>query len=258
MIPSTSPFDLAGKVAAVTGASGGLGRHFAMTLAGAGAVVAVAARRADKLSDVVDQIVAGGGRAIAVSMDVTERGAVSSALDSVMEQLGSLDIVVNNAGLTYSKRPLEYTDEDWTGIVGTNLRGAWIVAQESARRMVRDRRPGSIVNVTSIFANRVAAGASLYSASKAGLRQLTQALALELARYDIRVNSIAPGYFSTDMNSDFLAGEAGQRMRGRIPVQRFGEYADLDGPLLLLASQAGAYMTGSEIVVDGGHLCSSL
>lgn len=253
-----SPFLLAGKVALVTGASSGLGRHFALTLAAAGASVALAARRSDKLASAVDEIHGKGGTAIAVSMDVADRSSVVTALDAIVEQFGSLDVLVNNAGVSDTKRPLDYTDADWASIVGTNLSGAWIVAQEAAKRMVASRRAGSIVNVTSILASRVAGGVTPYCASKAGLKHLTQALALELARHDIRVNSLAPGYIATELNRDFLASDAGEKLKGRIPARRFGEYANLDGPLLLLASDAGAYISGSEIVVDGGHLCSSL
>ncbi len=253
-----SSFDLNGRVALITGASSGLGRHFAQTLAQAGARVAIAARRTDKLAAVVDEIHAAGGVAIAVPINVADRSSVIAALDAVVAQLGSIDVLVNNAGVTDTKRPLDYTDADWASVISTNLTGAWIVAQETARRMVEMKRAGSIINITSILASRVAGGVTPYCASKAGLKHLTQALALELARYDIRVNSLAPGYFATDLNQAFLASESGQKFKERIPARRFGEYANLDGPLLLLASSASAYMTGSEIVVDGGHLCNSL
>ncbi|MDB5967733.1 MAG: Short-chain dehydrogenase/reductase sdr [Hydrocarboniphaga sp.] len=251
-------FDLAGKVALVTGASSGLGRHFALTLSRAGASVAVAARRADKLAELVAEIESSGNRAVAVAMDVADRASVSAALDSITARLGVVDVLVNNAGVSDTKRPLDYTDADWVSIVGTNLTGAWIVAQETARRMVAASKAGSIVNITSILANRVAGGVGPYCASKAGLKHLTQALALEMAHNGIRVNSLAPGYVATELNREFLESDAGERLRARIPARRFGDYANLDGPLLLLVSKAGAYMTGSEIVVDGGHLCSSL
>lgn len=247
-------FDLTGRTALITGASSGLGQHFAQTLASAGARVVVGARRADKLSATVDNINAAGGSARAVTLDVTRRESVCAALDTI----GALHIVVNCAGVTDTNRPLDVRDEDWDAIIDTNLKGAWIVAQESARRMVAAGVAGSIINVTSILASRVAGGVGPYCASKAGLAHLTRSLALELARHNIRVNSLAPGYIVTELNEAFLASEAGDKLRNRIPSRRFGQLHNLDGPLLLLASDAGAYMTGSEIVVDGGHLCSSL
>ncbi len=251
-------FDLKGRVALVTGASSGIGRHFAGTLARAGAKVALAARRTEELAQAVAEIEAAGGQAIAVTMDVSERGSVCAALDRITADYGVPQILVNNAGVSDTRRLLEYTDADWSRIVGTNLTGAWRVAQESARRMVAAGVPGSIINITSILASRVAGGVSPYIAAKAGLKQLTQAMALELARHQIRVNSIAPGYVLTEMNGALLEGESGEKLKARVPQRRFGRLEDLDGALLLLASDAGAYMSGSEIVVDGGHSCSSL
>jgi NAD(P)-dependent dehydrogenase (short-subunit alcohol dehydrogenase family) len=252
-------FDLTGHRVLVTGASSGLGRHFALTLAKAGASVAVAARRVDKLAELAQAMEAAGCQpAVVVAMDVTDRAGVQNGLDRLCKEFGVPDVVVNNAGVNESKRALDYDDADWEFILNTNLKGAWIVAQESARRMVQAQIGGSIINVTSILAARVAPGLSLYSASKAALKHLTQSLALEVARHGIRVNSLAPGYVATDLNRDFLASEAGERLRNRVPLHRFGTYDSLDGPLLLLASPAGSHMTGSEVVVDGGHLCSSL
>ncbi|MGQ0701194.1 MAG: SDR family NAD(P)-dependent oxidoreductase [Panacagrimonas sp.] len=251
-------FDLSGHKALVTGASGGLGRHFALTLARAGAQVVLAARRTDKLAEAVQEIEHAGGKALAVAMDVVDRASVIAALDEIAARIGTVNIVVNNAGVSGTKRALDYTDEDWTWVVDTNLKGAWIVAQETARRLIAAKQPGSIVNITSILGSRVTSLLSPYAAAKAGLKHLTQTLALEFARYDIRVNSIAPGYFITDINREQLAGDQGEKLRARIPTRRFGEYENLEGPLLLLASQAGVHMTGSEIVVDGGHLVSAL
>tara|TARA_R110000787_G_scaffold187093_7_gene298883 strand:- start:12357 stop:13133 length:777 start_codon:yes stop_codon:yes gene_type:complete len=250
--------DLSGKTALVTGASGGLGKHFASTLARHGAHVVLAARRADKLADAVAEIEQAGGKALAVDMDVTSRESVIAALEKVARQIGPLDILVNNAGVSGTKRPLDYTDEDWDWVVGTNLKGAWVVAQEVARAMVTQKRTGSIINITSILGSRVTHLLGPYVAAKAGLKNLSQALALEFARYDVRVNSIAPGYYITEINRDELEGEGGEKLRKRIPTRRFGEYQDLDGALLLLASDASRHMTGSEIVVDGGHLVSAL
>lgn len=255
----TDLFDLSGHRALVTGASSGLGRHFALTLARAGAQVALAARRADKLADAVREIESLGGTAVAVNMDVQHRASVCAALDEAAALLGGvIDVVVNNAGVSGSKRALDYTDEDWDWVVGTDLKGAWCVAQESARRMIAAQAPGSIINITSILGSRVTNLLTPYVAAKAGLKNLSQALALEFARYNVRVNSIAPGYFITEINGDYLRGEGGDKMKQRIPTRRLGEYQNLEGPLLLLASQAGAHMTGAEIVVDGGHLVSAL
>ncbi|MCC2657513.1 MAG: 2-deoxy-D-gluconate 3-dehydrogenase [Panacagrimonas sp.] len=256
----SSLFDLTGHRALITGASGGLGLHFARTLARAGASVALAARRADKLADAVKGIERDfGAKAVAVSMDVADRNSINAAIDEAAKGLGGvLDVIVNNAGVSGTKRPLDYTDEDWDWVVGTNLKGAWAVMQESARRLVESKTPGSIINITSILGSRVTHLLTPYIAAKGGLKQLTQAMALELARYDVRVNSIAPGYYITEMNRKELEGDVGGTMLKRIPTRRFGQYENLDGALLLLASKAGAHMTGSEIVVDGGHLISAL
>jgi NAD(P)-dependent dehydrogenase (short-subunit alcohol dehydrogenase family) len=256
----SSLFDLTGHRALVTGASGGLGLHFARTLARAGASVALAARRADKLAEAVKDIEREfGAKAVAVSMDVSQRQSINAAIDEAAQGLGgAIDVLVNNAGVSGTKRPLDYTDEDWDWVVGTNLKGAWAVMQEAARRMVASKTPGSIINITSILGSRVTNMLTPYVAAKGGLRQLTQAMALELARYEVRVNSIAPGYFITDLNRKELESDIGGLMLKRIPTRRFGEYEQLDGPLLLLASKAGAHMTGAEVVVDGGHLVSAL
>jgi NAD(P)-dependent dehydrogenase (short-subunit alcohol dehydrogenase family) len=254
---STDPlqrFSLRGQTAVVTGASSGLGQHIAGVLARAGASVVCCARRADRLKEVVAQLAAEGGSASLQVMDVCDRASICTALDAARP----FDILVNNAGVTLTKRLLEFDDDDWNSITGTNLTGAWTVAQEAARRMVAQHVAGSIINITSILGVRVAGGVSPYIAAKAGLRSLTQAMALELARHDIRVNSLAPGYFMTELNSDFLHSQSGEKLRQRIPFRRFGHPSDLDGALLLLASPAGSFITGSEIVVDGGHLCSGL
>ena len=249
-------FDLAGKVALVTGASGGLGCHFARTLADAGARVALAARRKEQLEANVASI--GADRALAVSLDVTNPASVERALAEVAEQLGPATIVINNSGVTATRSALDLDPDEWDRILDTNLKGAWLVARAAARHLIDAKLPGSIVNIASILGFRVAGHVSAYTASKAALVQLTRALALEWARYRIRVNAIAPGYVETDLNRDFFASDAGKAMVARIPQRRLGQLEDLDGPLLLLASDASAYMTGSAIVVDGGHLHSTL
>ncbi|HSS64155.1 MAG TPA: SDR family oxidoreductase [Gammaproteobacteria bacterium] len=251
-------FSLDGRVALVTGASSGLGRHFAATLAGAGARVALCARSLDRLEQGVNEIHAVGGEGIALPMDVRDADSVAQAFDTVRSRLGTVTVLVNNSGVAGAERALEVDEAGWDRVLDTNLKGAWRVAQTAAKQMVAAECGGSIINVASILAFRVAGGVSPYAASKAGLVQLTRALALELARHRIRVNAIAPGYFATEMNREFFHSSQGEAMIKRIPQRRAGDPVDLDGALLLLASDASAYMTGSVIVVDGGHLCSSL
>jgi NAD(P)-dependent dehydrogenase (short-subunit alcohol dehydrogenase family) len=250
--------DLSGKVALVTGASSGLGVQFAKTLAASGAAVALAARRQEQLEAVVADITAAGGKAVAIKADITNTAGVVQMIDQATAELGPLSIVVNNAGVARPAPALEVDEESWDAIMDTNLRGAWLVAQQAARSMVAAKVPGSIVNIASILAFRVTGYNAPYVASKAGLLHLTHALAQEWARYGIRVNAIAPGYFDTEINTEFWDTPAGQAMIKRIPQRRLGEPSDLDGALLLLASDASRYMTGSCISVDGGHLQTSI
>lgn len=251
-------FGLEGKIVLVTGASSGLGRHFAGVLARAGAEVIVTARRSDKLQALVDEIGTAGGRAHAVSMDVTDAGAVAAAFDRCAELAGVPDVVISNAGQTVTKPVLQQTVADWDGVIDTNLKGGWLVATEAARRMVAAGKAGQIVNIASILGERVAGGVAPYAISKAGVVQATKALALELARHRISVNALLPGYVITDLNREFLLSEAGEKLRMRIPGRRFCELPDLDGPLLLLASGAGGAMSGAAVSVDHGHLVSGL
>ena len=251
-------FDLDGRTALVTGASSGLGRHFARTLAAHGASVALAARRVERLEALAGEIREAGGAAHPVRMDVTDARSVGDALDSVQEAFGVPDVLVNNSGIARPASTLDVTGEDWAAVIGTNLEGAWRVAQGTARRMVEAGRPGTIINVLSVLAFGVAGGLGPYAASKAGLLQLTRTMAMELARHRVRVNAVAPGYVRTEMNRGFFASDAGAAMTKRIPQRRIGDPSDLDGALLLLASDASSYMTGSTIVVDGGHLASGL
>ncbi len=257
MTPDTL-FDVSGKVALVTGASSGLGEHFARCLASRGAVVVAAARRADRLEALVAGIAAQGGRAHAVALDVVDAASVQAAVESATRLAGPIDILVNNAGVADTKASLEVTGDDWRRVLDTNLDGAFRVAQAVAGSMVAAGRGGSLVNIASILGLRQATHLLAYAAAKAALVQVTKSLALEWARYGIRVNAIAPGYVITEMNRDFFASEPGQAMTKRIPQRRIGSPRDLEGALLLLASEAGAYMTGSVVVVDGGHLVNSL
>jgi len=251
-------FDIRGKVALVTGASSGLGEHFSRTLATRGATVVAAARRTDRLDALVIEIAKAGDCAIAVHLDVTSRESVDAAFEQATRTVGTPDIVINNAGVAQAKTSLELTDADWRQVLDTNLDGAWRVAQASAGAMIAAKKGGSIVNIASILGLRVASSLLAYAAAKAALIQVTQALALEWARHGIRVNAIAPGYVETDINRGFFQTEAGKAMVKRVPQRRIGLPSDLDGALLLLASPASAYMTGSVVVVDGGHLVSSL
>jgi NAD(P)-dependent dehydrogenase (short-subunit alcohol dehydrogenase family) len=251
-------FSLKGRTCIVTGASSGLGRHFARSLASVGATVVVAARRIDRVDEVVSDIEQSGGVAIGVSMDVTSAESVRAALEKAQREVGVIDLVVNNAGVASTRPLLEHSEHTWDEAIDTNLKGAYLVATEAARRMVAAGVSGAIVNMASITGLRVAGGVAPYCASKAGLIHLTRSMALELARHRIRVNAIAPGYISTELNQAFLASEAGQKLMSRVPQRAFGTPDDLLGALLLLASNAGAYMTGSVVSVDGGHLVSGL
>lgn len=251
----TSPadlFDLSTDVALVTGASSGIGRHAALTLARAGAKVALAARRCDRLTALAEEIEAFDGRALAVELDVTDPESVERCVASAATELGPVTVLVNNAGIARGGDALEQREADWDAVVDTNLKGAWLMAQATARQMIAAERAGAIVNTASVLGLTATGQVAAYCASKAGLVNLTRALAVEWARHGIRVNAIAPGYIETDINRDFLNSEAGAAIRKRIPERRFGEPADLDGALLLLASRAGRYMTGSVVVVDGG------
>jgi len=250
--------DLKDRIALVTGASSGLGRHFARTLAAHGAAVIAAARRASKLKTLVDEIERDGGAALAVPLDVTNADSVNEALAIAVAWRGTPNVLVNNAGIAAPGRAIEMSESDFDAVVNTNLKGAWMVAQAFARALVNANRGGCIINITSISAHRAVGGLAPYAASKAALEGLTRNLALEWARYGIRVNAIAPGFIETDMNRDFFATDAGRAIIQRVPQRRIGTTADLDGPLLLLASDASSFMTGSSIVVDGGHLLVSL
>jgi NAD(P)-dependent dehydrogenase (short-subunit alcohol dehydrogenase family) len=252
-------FSLKDKVVLVTGASSGLGAHFAQVVSGAGAKVVIAARRVERLQALAEQLRGHGGEVIAVALDVTSRASVESAFDLAQQTFGVVDVVINNAGVGGAVKALEVTEQDWSTMISTNLDGVWRVAQCAAQRMAKEGKGGSIINIASILGERVGTGLSHYCAAKAGVLQLTKALALEFARYDIRVNAIAPGYFQTEMNDGYFNSEKGQAyIKSAVPMRKLGQLEQLDGPLLLLASAAGSFMTGATLAVDGGHLVSSL
>ena len=248
--------DLSGTCAIVTGAGSGLGRHFAVTLARAGAKVALGGRRLDRLRAVAQEIEAFDGRALPVAVDVADPKSVRDAVEAAENELGAITVLVNNAGTAVDKPALEQSEAEWDAVLDTNLKGAFLMAGEVARHMLRLGHGGSIVNIASILGQRAAARVAGYAASKAGLIQLTRALAVEWARHGIRVNAIAPGYIETDINRDFFATPSGQAMLKKIPQRRLGRPEDLDGALLLLCSPASAYMTGSVITIDGGQTVS--
>ena len=247
-----------GRVALVSGASSGLGRHFAGVLAGAGARVVLGARRADATQKAADEIVAAGGTAVAVALDVTDEASINAALDVSAVKWGPVDTLINNAGVADTHKALDVDGEVWDRILDTNLKGAWSMARAFASRLVDAGTPGAIVNIASIVGRRVSGGLMPYAVSKAGIVHMTRALAMEWARYGIRVNALAPGYIETDLNREFMQSDAGGRLRAHVPQGRFGQPDDLDGALLLLASDAGRFITGVSLPVDGGHLVSSL
>ncbi|HEV3086979.1 MAG TPA: SDR family oxidoreductase [Candidatus Elarobacter sp.] len=248
-------FSLQGRVALVTGASSGLGRHFASVLHEAGATVVLAARRVDRIDAEAARL---GERARAIPLDVADEASIAGVFETLAADGVLCDVVVNNAGISGSSMILQMETAEWDSVIEVNLRAPFLVAREAARRLVAAKKPGSIVNIASILGLRVSPALAPYIASKAGLIQLTRSMAIEFARYGIRVNALCPGYFATEINTDFLKTEVFQTSLKRVPQRRIGDLRDLTGPLLLLASEAGAYMTGEALVVDGGHAINSL
>jgi 3-oxoacyl-[acyl-carrier protein] reductase len=246
-------FDLTGSVALVTGASSGLGARFAQVLAANGAAVALVARRRERLDALRDKIERTGGRAVAVQADVIDREAMQRAFDKAEEAFGTVTVLVNNAGIAPATRALDMSDEDWRRVFSTNVDAVFFWAQEGARRMADAGKPGAIINIASVLSFGVNKGVLAYAAAKGAVVQITKGLALELASKRIRVNAIAPGWFTTEINGEFLASEKGSAIVRDIPLGRFGADGDLDGVLLLLASEAGRYIAGATILVDGGQ-----
>jgi len=244
-------FSLRGRKAFITGASGLLGAHFARLLHCSGARIVLAARRIEACEALAREL---GPEAQAIRLDVQDEASIAAAFEAAPD----CDILVNNAGIAATKPFLDHSAGDFDQVLGINLRGAFLVGQAAARRMVANNSGGSIINIASILGERIIPGVAGYTAAKAGLIHLTRQMAVELARHNIRVNAIAPGYIASDINAEFFASESGRAMIKRIPQRRLGTAADLDGPLLLLASKAGAHMTGSVITVDGGHSINPL
>ena len=252
-------FNLDGKVALVTGAGTGLGRQFAETLADAGASVVLAARRREKLEETAALIHERGGAAICLELDVTDSLSVTNCVRQAVSEVGVPDVLVNNAGIAKQAFLTDIAEQDWDAVLDTNLKGVFLVAQAAARAMINADKPGSIINIASILGLRVSKTLASYIAAKSAVVQLTKAMAIEWAAKGIRVNALAPGYFITDINRDrFADGSADDFLRQQVPMGRVGDLPEIAGPLLLLASDAGSYMTGSIVAVDGGHVCNSL
>jgi NAD(P)-dependent dehydrogenase (short-subunit alcohol dehydrogenase family) len=247
-------FDVSKEIILITGASQGLGRQFARVLSAHGAAVVLAARQTTKLQSLEEEIKAKGGRAAAVQMDVTDTAATGKAIDRAELAFGPVSVLINNAGIAIEKLSTEQTEADWDAVINANLKGAYFLATEMARRMIARKQEGNIVNIASVLGQSVMKFLSPYTISKAGIIQATKAMALELAGQRIRVNALAPGYIDTEMNHEFWATPAGEKLTKRIPQRRVGAESDLDGAIMLLASGASRYMTGSVVTVDGGFL----
>ncbi|MGY3448307.1 SDR family NAD(P)-dependent oxidoreductase [Bradyrhizobium sp. USDA 4353] len=247
-------FDVSREVILITGASQGLGRQFARVLSAHGAAVALAARQTGKLKALEEEVKAKGGRAVAVEMDVTSNASITKGMDAAEAALGPITVLINNAGIAVEKLAVEQSEADWDAVIGANLKGAYFAATEVARRMIARQAGGNIINIASVLGFSVVKFISPYAISKAGVVQATKALALELAANNIRVNALAPGYIDTDINHDVWETPAGEKLIKRIPQRRVGHESDLDGAIILLASNASRYMTGSVVTVDGGFL----
>lgn len=244
-------FSLDGRVALVTGASSGIGRVLALGLAAAGAKVVAVARRADRLKDLVSEIERQGGSAIAAQADVTDMDSVERAFDEAEQHFGTVDVVVSNAGVTDTRTFLKVDAAARDAVLDTNFRGVWNVGQTAARRMVAAGRNGSIINVASVLGLGVQPGLASYCASKGAVIQLTRAMAIDLLQHGIRVNALAPGWFKTELNDAFFESPAGLDRIKRMPARRLGRIDELIGPVILLASDAGSFINGSVMAVDG-------
>ena len=254
------PFDVSGKVIAITGASSGFGHHFAGTLSGKGETTFLGARRIDKLEDRVEEITDLGGKAEALPLDVNDSKSINEFLDQAFKNYGRVDVLINNAGVEAGAKTYQTTEEeDWDYVINTNLKSAWMISKRYTDRVLEhQQQTGNIIMVSSITDSRTIKGQFSYAVSKGGITRMTEVMALEAAKFNIRVNALAPGYFLTDLSRLLLESDIANEFVKGIPMRRTGEFPDLDGPLLLLASDASRYMTGSILVVDGGHICASL
>lgn len=253
MIDPTKSFRLDGKTILVTGASSGIGAMLAKQFAAAGGQVVLAARRVERLQALADELKASGGSAMTVALDVTRADQIESALTEIEAQFGVVDVLINNAGVAQPASFLKTSAETLDSTMATNFTAAWNLTAEVAKRLVAAKRSGSVINIASVLGLGVGPGYSAYSASKAALISLTRSLALEFVRYGIRVNALAPGWFVTEMNEAYFATDAGREYLKRIPPSRAGQLSELVGPALLLASDAGSYVNGVVLPVDGGH-----
>jgi len=253
-------FDLTEKHIAITGASSGFGHHFSGVLAAAGAKVSLGARREEKVFNRVAELNASGFQASGMQLDIRNPSSIDDFLESAEATYGPVDVIINNAGVeSGAKTFLTIEEEDWDYVLDTNLKGAWMVSKKYSERLIKNGHPqGNIINISSITDTRTIKGQFPYAVSKGALTRMTEIMALEAARYKIRVNALAPGYILTEVSRLLFESENAPEFRKGIPMRRFGEFSDLDGALLLLASDASSYMTGSVIVIDGGHICSSL
>lgn len=255
-----NPFQLENKNVVITGASSGLGHHFSGVLSAAGANVILGARREEKVQARADEIRAAGGQATGLKLDVRDAASIARFLEAAEKAYGPIDVVINNAGVEPGPKTYAMIDEeDWDLVMDTNLKAVWRISKAYTELVVKaGRKRGNIVNISSITDTRAIKGQFPYAVSKGALTRMTQVMALEAARFGIRVNALAPGYFLTDVSRVLLESEQAPDFVKGIPMRRLGEFSDLDGPLLLLVSDASRYMTGSVIVVDGGHICASL
>ena len=252
--------DLSGRVALVTGASSGLGAQFAQTLAGAGAAVVLASRRVDKLKELRARIEGEGGDAHVLELDVTDNDSIRAAVAHAETEVGSIDILVNNSGVSTTQRIQDVGEDDFDYIFGTNVRGAFFVAQEVGKRMLarsRGAAPGSftggrIINIASMAGLKVLPKIGVYCMSKAAVIQMTKAMALEWGRHGINVNAICPGYIDTELNRHHWQTEGGKKLIGMLPRQRVGTPADLDAVLMMLASDESHFVNGAIISADDG------
>ena len=251
-------FSVKDKVILITGASSGFGKHFALTLSNAGAKIILSARRQEALDKLSKEIKNSGNESIAIPLDVSSKDSVTNLIKESESKMGHIDVLINNAGISDPTWFKDLSEENWLNVMETNLNGAFRVAKQVSELMTRQERPGSIINIASILGLRVGVQQTSYAVSKAGLTQLTKMMALELARNNIRVNAIAPGYIKSEMTKDFFNTSEGKNYMNKIPQKRFGDPQHLDGAILLLASEASSFMTGSVITVDGGHLINPL